>query len=163
MTGRESLARAMAKFSPGVRTIANSALATLRARLPGATELVYDNYNGLVVGFSPTDRPSDAVFSVVLYPRWVNLFFLDGALLDDPDRVLRGSGSRVRNIKLTATSDLDAAPVRALIAQALANADVPFDAKRRRRLEIRTESARQRPRRPGTAAARSGRASRRPR
>ncbi len=161
MTGTATLSQAMAKFSPDIRTIAKAALAMLRARVPGATELVYDNYNALVIGFSPTERPSDAVFSIALYPRWVNLFFLDGAWLDDPDRLLRGDGSRVRNVRLTATADLRAAPLRALIAQAMANADVPFDANRRRRLEIRTVSAKQRPRRPGTPAASIGKASRR--
>jgi len=31
-------------------------------KLRGATEMVYDNYNGLVIGFSPTEKPSLAIF-----------------------------------------------------------------------------------------------------
>jgi hypothetical protein len=40
------------------------ALAKMRARLPGAVELVYDNYNALAIGFGPTERTSEAVFSI---------------------------------------------------------------------------------------------------
>jgi len=50
----------------------------MRARLPGAVELVYDNHNALAIGFGPTERASDAVFSIALFPRWVSLFFLRG-------------------------------------------------------------------------------------
>src|SRR5438445_5726672 len=45
-------------------------------------------------------RPSEAVFSVVLAPRWVSLCFLQGAKLPDPERLLRGGGKQVRNIRL---------------------------------------------------------------
>jgi len=40
--------------------------------------MVYDNYNALVIGFGPNDRPSLAIFSIVLFPRWVTLCFLQG-------------------------------------------------------------------------------------
>jgi hypothetical protein len=44
----------------------------LRKRIPGAAvEMVYDNYNGLVIGFGPNDKPSLAIFSIVVFPRWV--------------------------------------------------------------------------------------------
>ena len=106
----------IAKFSPPTRAIAKAALARLRALLPGATEFIYDNYNALVVGFGPNDRPSDAVFSVVIYPRQVNLGFIHGAVLDDPDKVLQGSGTQFRHIKLIPdASVLDRPEVRAVM------------------------------------------------
>jgi len=56
--------------------------------------MVYDNYNALVIAFSPNERPSDAIFSIALYPHWVNLFFLHDGIdmdqlvvdLETPDR-----------------------------------------------------------------------------
>ena len=51
----------LAKFSPEVRAVAKAALATMRKRLPGSVELVYDNSYALVIGFGPNDRPSDAL------------------------------------------------------------------------------------------------------
>jgi hypothetical protein len=138
----------MARYRPDIVKLARSALVTMRKHLPGTVEMVYDNYNALVIGFSPNERPSDAIFSIALYPRWVNVFFLQGATeLADPERLLRGSGSQVRSIRLTSSQDLDKPAVRALIAQAIARADPPIDPKARRKLVVRAVSAKQRPRR----------------
>jgi hypothetical protein len=140
----------IAKYTPDVAAIARAAIAKMRARLPGAVELVYDNYNALAVGFGPSERTSEAVFSITLFPRWVSLFFLHGANLRDSQHVLRGKGTRARHIVLTGAGDLALPAVEALIAEALVVAPKPFDRKRRR-LIIKSISAKQRPRRPAEA------------
>ena len=38
--------------------------------------MVYDNYNALVVGFGPSERASEAVVSLAIFPKWVTLCFL---------------------------------------------------------------------------------------
>ena len=82
----------LAKYDPAIAAFTRRVLAKLRKRLPGAVEIVYDNYNALVIGFGPNDKPSVAIFSVVLFPRWVILYFLQG-LYRTPKGVLR---ARVR-------------------------------------------------------------------
>ena len=144
---QKQLADFIAKFTPEVAAIARAALKKMRARLPGAIEMVYDNYNALAIGFSPTDRVSDAVFSIALYPKWVTLFFLRGATLRDPEKVLTGSGHVVRNYRLTCAEDLDRPEIVALMDQALSR-EHPFDASRKNHLVIKAISAKQRPRRP---------------
>ena len=141
----------LSKYDPKIAALARAAVARMRKYVPGAVEIVYDNYNALVLGFGPSERASEAVMSIALYPRWVTLFFLQGARLADPTRLLKGSGTRVRHIVLGGVSVLDEPPVRALIHQALARADPPIDAKARRRMAIRAVSAKQRPRRPAPA------------
>jgi hypothetical protein len=148
MTPARQLAGFLSRYTPEVRAVAKSALATMRRSLPGATELVYDNYNALAIGFGPSDRASEAVFSIALYPRWVSLFFLQGARLEDPHRRLKGAGSRVRHVVLETASVLDEPEVRKLMAQALERAAVPIDPKARQRTIVKAVSARQRPRRP---------------
>src|ERR1700730_6448148 len=74
----------LAKYDPEVATFARRALTKMRKLVPGAIEMVYDNYNWLVIGFSPTERPSEAIFSIVLPPGRVTLCFLQGAGLPDP-------------------------------------------------------------------------------
>jgi len=138
----------MGKFSPEIVRVARAARAKLRSFLPGAVELVYDNYNALVIGFGPTERASDAILSIALYPRWVNLFFLHGVGVHDPGGLLRGSGSRVRHIVLERASLLDTRPVRRLIEAAVAGHPKRIDAGQRRRTIIKAVSAKQRPRRP---------------
>lgn len=162
MTGSQQLTCAIGQYAPDVRTLAKALLAKLRARLPGATELVYNNY-ALTIAFSPTDRPSHAVVGITLYPRWINLGFMEGAMLDDPDHVLLGSGSQFRHLRLNAADDLDRPAIAALIDGAVANGDGGrFDPNRRRRIDIRTVSAKQGPRRPGNHRASTGKASPRP-
>ena len=136
----------MDAYTPTVASIARGALARLRKQIPGAIELVGDRYTGLVIGFSPTERPADATLSIVLYPRWVNLFFLRGASLHDPSRLLEGTGTVVRHLTLHDPALLDDRDVRALVAQARAQACAAFP--RRRRLIIKSISAKRRPRRP---------------
>lgn len=153
-TPSRQLAGFLAKYAPGVRAQTRAVLARMRKRLPGAVELVYDNYNALVIGFGQTDRPSEALFSVVVFPRHVTLCFLFGAELDDPDGLLKGSGSRVRSMRLESASVLDRPEVVGLMSRAVKAERRRFDGTTRRRTIIRSISAKQRPRRPsagGTA------------
>ena len=148
------LAGFIANYSPEVARVARAARGKLRSLLPGALELVYDNYNALAIGFSPTERASDAILSIALYPRWVSLFFLRGVGLPDPAGLLRGTGSRVRSIVIEGPSLLDSGGVRQLIKAAVAAHPVTLDAGQRRRLIIKSVSAKQRPRRSGGSGGR---------
>jgi len=145
-SAEKQLAEFIARYTPEIAARAKEVLAAMRRRLPPAIELVYDNYNALVVGFGPTDCASDAVFSIVLYPRWVTLFFLHGATLPDPSKVLKGSGKIVRHVVLDSAADLDKSAIRKLMDRALAACEEPFPAKRQ--LVIKSISAKQRARRP---------------
>ncbi|HEY0381039.1 MAG TPA: DUF1801 domain-containing protein [Candidatus Elarobacter sp.] len=138
----------LARFTPEIVAQAEAVLAKMRARLPGAVEMVYDNYNGLVVGFGAEDRPHDAVFSIIVLPDHVTLCFIWGADLFDPDKLLRGNGQQVRHIRLAGPETLDAAPVRALMAEAVARSAKAFDDTQPNRMVIRAVNAKQRPRRP---------------
>ena len=96
---QEYLDKAIGRYAPEVAATAWAALKKLRARFPGARLLVYDRRQSLPVGFAPAGHGS-AVFSLVLYPRWVRFFFLEGVALDDPERRLEGAGSQVRSIRV---------------------------------------------------------------
>jgi hypothetical protein len=149
-TPARQLADFLGKFDPEVATIAKGALSKLRKRLPGAFELAYDNYNALAIAFGPTDGSSAAVFSIAVYPRWVSLFFAQGARLLDPRSILKGSGNQMRHIVLESPDDIQRPDVEELISQALKLAGVLMDGRRRRRLIIKSIAAKQRPRRPAS-------------
>jgi len=134
------------RFPPEIAQRGTSALARMRTLLPGALQLVYDNYNALVIGFGPTERASDAVVSVVLYPSKVVLCFLWGAELPDPDKVLGGSGVRARTLRLDNLALLDQPSVRLLIDQAASRADWTRSVDGPTRTIIKSISERQRPR-----------------
>lgn len=55
---KQQLDAFIAKYEPKIAAETKKVLAAIRKRLPGAQELVYDNYNALAIGFSPTERTS---------------------------------------------------------------------------------------------------------
>ena len=69
----------LAKYDPEVEAFARRALAKMRKLVKGAIEMVYDNYNWLVIGFGPTDRPSEAIFSIVMPPGRCDLVLFAGS------------------------------------------------------------------------------------
>ena len=154
-TAERQVARFMARYAPEVVRVAKGARQRVRALLPGAVEIVYDNYNALAIGFGPSERASEAIVSLALYPRWVSLFLLRGKGLPDPHKLLRGSGSRVRHIVLESAEVLDRAPVKALVRAAVAASPKPIAPGSRRRVVVRSVSAKQRPRRPAAAKKRN--------
>ena len=136
------------KFTPEIGRQTNQILARMQRLLPGAHMLVYDNYNALAIGFGTNDKLAGMIFSVAVFPRWVSLFFANGPKLKDPKKLLKGSGTRVRHIVLTAPEMLDDPDVRALMKQAIALAH-PHLATKGGTMIIKSISAKQRPRRPG--------------
>jgi hypothetical protein len=144
----EQLAGFIGKYSPAVQSQAIAILEKMRERLPNAVEMVYDNYNALVCGFCPGDRPSEAVFSIVLYPAYVTLCFIHGAGMPDPHGLLKGTGSQVRHIRLNGPDDLDLPAVRDTMEIAMEHAPVRFDPGQPYRLVIKSISVKQRPRLP---------------
>ena len=148
-TPAQALTGFMAKYTPSMAKEGRAALARMRKLVPGAVQFVYDNWNGLVVGFGPTERPSEAVVSIIMLPDHVSLCFIqDAPSLPDPQRLLKGSGNVVRHIRLSSARDLDSPAIRALIKAAIRQSDVPFVRGARGRLVIRSISKKQRPRRP---------------
>ena len=140
------------KFTPEIAALARAVLKTMRTRYPTALELVYDNYDALAVGFGPTERASEAIFSIAIFPKWISLFLLQAQKastpLPDPEKRLQGSGNVVKHIRLASAATLDEPAIRNLMREAEARAAVPFDPKGKHRLIIKSISEKQRPRRP---------------
>jgi hypothetical protein len=141
------LAAFIRKFSPADQRLIRAVRTVLRKRFPTAHELVYDNYNFFVIGYSPTERPSDAIVSIAARANNLGLCFIHGAKLPDPHRVLLGSGHQTRFIRVDSPQVLDRPEVQALLAAAMARARSPFPEAGRGTVIIRSVSAKQRPRR----------------
>ena len=104
MNAEAQLASFFAKYEPAIAKVGKGLRAKLRARLPGLFEIVYvyENQNSLVISYSPTERGSDGLCGIALYPDCVKLFFGQGAQLSksDPNKLLQGSGKTVRHVVL---------------------------------------------------------------
>jgi TfoX/Sxy family transcriptional regulator of competence genes len=137
----------IAKFDPKNQVLIRAVRKALRRRFPGAFELCYDNYNFFVLGYGPTERPSDCIISMAAGANGVGLCFIHGAKLKDPRKVLLGSGKQTRFIRLDSVKVLARPEVRTLIDAAVAMAKKRMPATGPVTLIIRSVSAKQRPRR----------------
>jgi len=135
------------KFDSKNAAVIRSVRKALRKRLPTANELVYDNYNFFVIGYSPTERPSDCIVSIAAAANGVGLSFYYGATIPDPHKLLLGSGSQNRFIRLESAASLARPEVEELIAAAIAQGETPLPASGKGKLIIRSVSSKQRPRR----------------
>jgi hypothetical protein len=131
----------IAARSPEMARLTRAILAKLRPRFPGAVEMVYDKKNSLVIGFCADERASNVINSIAVYAKWVNLYFFEGDALPDPEKLLQGTGTTVRHIRLDSAADLDRPAVKALMSAALKCADPPLDKKARRRVLIKQRSS----------------------
>lgn len=143
----------VARYTPEMAAAVRTARRQLRALFPRGYELIYDNYNALVFGYGPSEKASEALISIAAYPRWLTLFFLHGAGLNDPHGLLQGGGTRVRGVVLSPAVGLDDPRVRALIDEALLPHGAAFAAAPRRTTVIRSVSEKRRSRRPPPGAA----------
>jgi hypothetical protein len=141
------------KYAPEIAAQLRDARQRLRAHFPRGVEMVFDNYNALVFGIGPTERTRESFISVAGYPKWVTLFFLDGASLDDPQGLLEGGGKQVRGIRLKTPADMDSPAVAALIEQAIASRRDALAAAAPLSTMVKAEVEKQRPRRPTSAKA----------
>ena len=135
------------KFDPKDQKLIRSVRSAVRKRLPTANELVWDNYNFFVIGYSPTERPTDSIVSIAARANGVGLCFIHGAQLPDPKKLLLGSGKQTRFIRVEAASQLAHPDVEALIAAAIDQARTPLRGNGRGRLIVRSVATKQRPRR----------------
>ena len=135
------------KFDSKHRQLIRNVRKELRKRFPTANELAYDNYNFFVIGYGPSERPSDCIVSIAAAASGVGLCFIHGASLSDPNRILLGEGNQTRFIRLESVNRLQRPEVKALLAAAVAKSNVPLPASGAGKLIIRSVSKKQRPRR----------------
>ena len=72
---------------------------------PQCNELIYDNYNALAFGWSPTDRLGHTFCSVAVMEKYLHFGFYWGAQIADPEKKLLGKGNQYRYIKISSRND----------------------------------------------------------
>jgi hypothetical protein len=134
------------KFDSKNQALIRAVRKALRKRLPTANELAYDNYNFFVIGYGPTERPSDCILSIAAAANGVGLCLIHGASLPDPHKILLGSGKQTRFLRIGSAEVLARPEVDALISAAVAKSKVLLPPRNKRKLIIRAVSPKQKPR-----------------
>jgi len=90
---------------------------------PQANELIYDNYNALAIGWSPTDRVGHTFCSIAVGRTSNNLHFgfYWGSEISDPDKILLGEGNQYRYILVPDKNKFPKTYIKKLVKEAYAN------------------------------------------
>ena len=87
---------------------------------PGTNELIYDNYNALAIGWSPTDRVGHTFCSIAVGRTSYNVHFgfYWGAQIADPEKKLIGQGKQYRYILVKDKSNFPETYMKKLMKEA---------------------------------------------
>lgn len=85
---------------------------------PDSNELLYHTH-ALTTVFSISDKLSDAFCMLPIYTNHLNLGFNKGTLLNDPHKLLTGTGNLIRHIPIDTTKDYRNKKVKDLIKTAV--------------------------------------------
>ena len=90
---------------------------------PDSNELIYDNYNALAIGWSPTDRVGHTFCSVAVGRSSHNIHFgfYWGSQIADPDKILLGNGNQYRYILVKDKDDFPKTYIKRLLKEAYRN------------------------------------------
>ena len=90
---------------------------------PHTNELIYDNYNALAFGWSPTDRVGHTFCSIAVGRTSKNIHFgfYWGSEIADPKRILIGEGNQYRYILVKSLDTFPKTYIKKLIKEAYAN------------------------------------------
>jgi hypothetical protein len=90
---------------------------------PNCNELIYDNYNAVAFGWSPTDKVGHTFCSIAVgrTSHNVHFGFYWGSEIPDPKKMLRGEGNQYRYILVENKADFPKAYMKKLMSDAHAN------------------------------------------
>jgi hypothetical protein len=90
---------------------------------PETNELIYDNYNAVAFGWSPTDRVGHTFCSIAVgrSSKNVHFGFYWGSELPDPEKILLGEGNQYRYILVTDKKKFPKTYIKKLVRQAYVN------------------------------------------
>jgi hypothetical protein len=88
---------------------------------PETNELIYDNYNAVAFGWSPTDKAGDVFCSVAVYSGHVNFGFNRSSEIPDKQHILSGEGSLYRYITVKDKDDFPEEAIKQLLEMAYEN------------------------------------------
>ena len=104
--------------SEPLRPIAEGLRAIVFETHPDTCETVRLGDRAATYGLGPRKMIEGYAY-ILPYKSWVNLGFFQGANLSDPERLLEGTGAKMRHVKIRSASDAERPAVRALLRAAI--------------------------------------------
>jgi hypothetical protein len=119
----KDLLKFLTPFDDGIKEIALWLREFVWDLYPNTNELIYDNYNALAFGWSPTDKVGHTFCSIAVgrSSKNVHFGFYWGSQIADPDKILLGKGNQYRYIIVKSHDDFPKAYIKKLLKEAYAN------------------------------------------
>ena len=105
--------RLLAEHTPEIQAIERALRATVRAAFPDAVEQV--DFGNKLIAFGRSMKMRGLLFAIIAHKSHVNLQLADGADLADPERLIEGTGKRIRHVKIRSVEAASAPAVIAII------------------------------------------------
>ena len=106
----------LSRFDPEIHDLAARMRAIIMETIPNAQEMV-DPPSGIVAyGFGK--KYSHLVCAIAPYKTYLNLIFSVGTQLEDPHKLLSGSGKKARHVRINNEGDVNHPGVRDLLLAA---------------------------------------------
>src|SRR5665213_2893183 len=117
----DDLVKFMLPYPDGVKAAALWLREFVWDLYPETNELIYDNYNAVAFGWSPTDKAGDVFCSIAVYSKHINFGFNRGVDIADPDKLLLGNGNQYRYIQVRKKEDFPEDYMKQLLEAAYQN------------------------------------------
>src|SRR5580698_1290491 len=119
----KDLLKFLKPFPPDIQERALWLRAFVWDMYPQCNELIYDNYNALAFGWSPTDRVGHTFCSIAVGRTSGNVHFgfYWGSQIADPKKILIGEGNQYRYLLVKSKEDFPKAYIKQLMKAAYAN------------------------------------------
>ncbi|MDE2748062.1 MAG: DUF1801 domain-containing protein [Chloroflexota bacterium] len=115
--GNGSFEDVIAAAPPEIQALAQAARALLADVMPGITEVPWARQKIAGYGVGPK-KMSQHFCYIAPFKKHLNLGFMYGARLPDPQNLLEGKGADLRHIKIRSAADLERPGLRVLIEEA---------------------------------------------
>lgn len=109
----------LSRYSPDIRATSKMMRAFVLKAFPDAFEKTYWGWSNTWYGFS--DKSEDMVFSINPIKSYVQLYFIRGTELSDPDGLLEGTGKKLRHVNIKSAAELNRPALLRLMKRAVAH------------------------------------------
>jgi len=120
---RAALAEFLRPYDPPIRKLALALRKLVISEVAPCHETIFRTSYTVAFLYSPNGHFTESFCHVTVHRKHVNLAFLRGSLLPDPDGVLEGDGAWMRHIHVKLPADLDRPELRAFVRAACAEAE----------------------------------------
>ena len=119
----QALTEFLKPYDPAIRRLALGLRALVISEVAPCHETIFQASYTVAFLYGSNPKPMESFAHISVHRRHVNLAFMRGSLLDDPQGLLKGDGRWMRHIQVKSADQLDRPELRMFLRAACAEAD----------------------------------------